>query len=769
MEDRKVPWWRKALSFALDGIRSGFGLFSKSAKDDAHDEPEIVSAQQEAPEEAKLTRRSREVEPIAAVANEAESVSTDELAAEETTSAEAENINARIEPSESAQPSVTEEVPTSDPGSVTSPFEAKEDAVSPELEAFELIGEAPEPALEAAEDTPVSQPEPAAETEVAAATLDEPIAEPVPEITAEESAEEDVVAADTLAEAEPEEETASEAEIANEPEALPTPAEKLEIAVATSAAIDVDPMKEVEAPVEAFAEPETPVEFASEEETTPEPVADPVETVEQIAEPELTPEMESPLEPVIIEEFVPTEDSVQEPAISSVELSEPDTEEVTAQTSRQTAAGEEESDEEVTPDPEAVPQTEDVSGSVTEDAAEKAAEEVTEEAPEPVIETMELNEPIPEQPTEPAEANETVPVAEGAAGEAIGENAAPESAPEPALASEQSEVEQPQVELPESELAEPELGEVEAAMAEAVPAAMTSVAAATEAAVEDESTPGPALPPPPQKPFIKLESRDNEADLSPFSVIVSQVYDGPLDLLLDLIRKQDIDIYDIPIARITAQFLAYVNQLKATDVDVAGEFIYTASLLIHIKSKMLLPRAPSGQDDAAEDPRRELVERLLEHERFKNAAQMLQQKQMLEAASWTNPGMREFQDDTSAEPEIAADTVDLVRIFRDILERARNRPVINVEEDSVTVGQMIQFLSRRLTMEDKPIALRRLLSHTRSERALIAIFLALLELVRLQAILLRQDLAFSEIFIKKHTGFEAVMNEGAASARDDWR
>ncbi len=279
----------------------------------------------------------------------------------------------------------------------------------------------------------------------------------------------------------------------------------------------------------------------------------------------------------------------------------------------------------------------------------------------------------------------------------------------------------------------------------------------------------PACPLPAAKPFIKLESRDNEADLSPFSVVVSQVYDGPLDLLLDLIRKQDIDIYDIPIARITAQFLAYVNQLKASDVDVAGEFIYTASLLIHIKSKMLLPRAPAGPEDAAEDPRRELVERLLEHERFKNAAQMLQQKQMLEAATWTNPGMREFQDDAGAEPEIAADTVDLVRIFRDILERARSRPVINVQEDSVTVGQMIQFLARRLTMEDKPVALRRLLSHTKSERALIAMFLALLELVRLQAILLRQDRAFSEIFIKKHTGFENVMNDGLANARDDWQ
>jgi segregation and condensation protein A len=247
------------------------------------------------------------------------------------------------------------------------------------------------------------------------------------------------------------------------------------------------------------------------------------------------------------------------------------------------------------------------------------------------------------------------------------------------------------------------------------------------------------------------------------------VYDGPLDLLLDLIRKQDIDIYDIPIAKITAQFLAYVNQLKVGDVDVAGEFIYTASLLIHIKSKMLLPRAPAGPGDAAEDPRRELVERLLEHERFKNAAQMLQQKQMLEAATWTNPGVREFRDDVAAEPEIAADTTDLVRIFRDILERARTRPTFNVQDDAVTVGQMIQFLGRRLTLEDRPIALRKLLSHSRSERALVAMFLALLELVRLQAVLLRQDRAFSEIFVKKSTAFDAVMNEGMAQTRDDWR
>jgi segregation and condensation protein A len=255
----------------------------------------------------------------------------------------------------------------------------------------------------------------------------------------------------------------------------------------------------------------------------------------------------------------------------------------------------------------------------------------------------------------------------------------------------------------------------------------------------------------------------------PFSVTVGKVYDGPLDLLLDLIRKQDVDIYDIPIAKITAQFLAYVEHLKETDVDAAGDFIYTAALLIHIKSRMLLPRSPmETAEGEAEDPRRELVERLLEHERFKNAAQMLHERQQVEAATWTNPGMREFHDAEGTEPEIAADTMDLVRVFQEILDRAKSRPVLDVEEDTVTVGQMIDFMRRRLMMEDRPVALRRLLANTKSEKALIAMFLALLELVRLQAILLRQDRNFSEIFVKKHDQFEEVINERISQMRDDW-
>jgi len=255
----------------------------------------------------------------------------------------------------------------------------------------------------------------------------------------------------------------------------------------------------------------------------------------------------------------------------------------------------------------------------------------------------------------------------------------------------------------------------------------------------------------------------------PFSVMVGTVYDGPLDLLLDLIRKQDIDIYDIPIAKITAQFLGYVEHLKETDVDAAGDFIYMAALLIHIKSKMLLPRSPVEEKEGeSEDPRRELVERLLEHERFKNAAQMLHAKQLIEEATWTNPGVREFRDAEGTEPEIAADTMDLVRVFRLILERAKNRPVLDVEEDAATVGQMIDFMRRRMIMEDKPVALSKLLVNAKSRNSIIAMFLALLELVRLQAILLRQDRNFSEIYIKKQDQFETVLNERISQIRDDW-
>jgi segregation and condensation protein A len=265
---------------------------------------------------------------------------------------------------------------------------------------------------------------------------------------------------------------------------------------------------------------------------------------------------------------------------------------------------------------------------------------------------------------------------------------------------------------------------------------------------------------------VAVETK-NEND-SAFSVSVLDVYEGPLDLLLDLIRKQDIDIYDIPIAKITAQYLAYVERLKELDVNVAADFIYMAAVLIHIKSKMLLPRDPAASSEQQEDPRAELVNRLIEHEKFKSAAQMLMQKQQIEDAVRTNPAIREFMDAEGAEPEIAADVIDLVKTFQQVLERVRTRPMIQVDEETVTVSQMITYLRRRLTLEDRPIRLKQMLSGVQSRQALVCMFLALLELVRLQAIQLRQERLFGEILIRKHSHFDEIMKEDAA-VRDDWR
>jgi segregation and condensation protein A len=264
------------------------------------------------------------------------------------------------------------------------------------------------------------------------------------------------------------------------------------------------------------------------------------------------------------------------------------------------------------------------------------------------------------------------------------------------------------------------------------------------------------------------KARRREENDFPFAVDLDGVYEGPLDLLLDLIRKQDINIYDIPIAKITAQYLVYVERIKELDVNVASEFIYMAAVLIHIKSKMLLPRDPLAPAGVEDDPRSELVNRLLEHEKFKSAAQMLHQKQQIEDAVLSNPALKEFMDAEGTEPELAADVIDLVKTFQQILDRARNRPILEVNEETVTVGQMIQYLHRRLSIEARPVRLKQMLRNVPSRQALVCMFLALLELVRLQAIQVRQDHVFGEVLVRKHSHFDEVMTEQAA-IRDDWR
>ena len=184
---------------------------------------------------------------------------------------------------------------------------------------------------------------------------------------------------------------------------------------------------------------------------------------------------------------------------------------------------------------------------------------------------------------------------------------------------------------------------------------------------------------------------------------------------------------------------------------------------------MLLPRDPDAPAGTEEDPREELVSRLLEHEKYKNAAQMLLQKQQIEDAVWSNPALKDFKDAEGTEAELAADVIDLVKVFQQIMDRAKSRPILQVDEDTVTVSQMIDYIRRRLMLEERPVRLKQMLRSANSQKALVCAFLALLELIRLQAILVRQDKTFGEIVVKKHVKFDEVLNGPDAGVRDDWR
>src|SRR5262252_2709546 len=184
-----------------------------------------------------------------------------------------------------------------------------------------------------------------------------------------------------------------------------------------------------------------------------------------------------------------------------------------------------------------------------------------------------------------------------------------------------------------------------------------------------------------------------------------------------------------------------MDKAREIDIDLGAEFVYMAATLIHIKSKMLLPRDPALAKDGeeGEDPRQELVDRLLEHERFKNAAEMLQQKRMIEENVWSNPQIKAFVSEDD-DPGLAITLFDLVKAFGEMLERAKNRPVYEVESADVTVADMIHYLKARFveTAADKPVYILRIFEQQRSRRAMIALFLAVLEMVRMQAVVVAQ-------------------------------
>jgi segregation and condensation protein A len=231
------------------------------------------------------------------------------------------------------------------------------------------------------------------------------------------------------------------------------------------------------------------------------------------------------------------------------------------------------------------------------------------------------------------------------------------------------------------------------------------------------------------------------------------LYEGPLDLLLDLIRKQKIDVYDIPIATITKQYLEYLHLLQEMNVDLASEFMLMAAQLIYIKSRTLLPPDPDGMDAEAEDPRAELVRRLLEHEKYKNAAQMLYQKEMVEKVSWNNAGIVPFEDG-EIESQVTVGLYDLLLAFRDVVKRAETRPSMQVDRDEFSIEQMMGYLFDRIVSSKHPVTLTEILPAINSKRGLITAFLALLELTRLKAIFLRQDRPLGEITANANPEYE---------------
>lgn len=242
------------------------------------------------------------------------------------------------------------------------------------------------------------------------------------------------------------------------------------------------------------------------------------------------------------------------------------------------------------------------------------------------------------------------------------------------------------------------------------------------------------------------------------------VYEGPLDLLLDLIRKQEIDIHNIPIAEVTGQYLDYLHRLEKLDIDVSSDFIYMAATLIYIKSKMLLPPDPMASSEEQQDPREELVHRLLEHEKFKNAAQLLYEKQQVEANVWSKPDMSLYEG-AQADGEMIVSLVDLVKVFQQVLERRRDVPRIDLHHETVTIAQMMDQLRRRLLSAEDAVSLIEFFEACPSRHAMIVAFLAVLEMVRLQAVVLVQDRNFDDIQIRKHKMFGVIFEGGDAMAK----
>src|SRR5215207_8393184 len=229
---------------------------------------------------------------------------------------------------------------------------------------------------------------------------------------------------------------------------------------------------------------------------------------------------------------------------------------------------------------------------------------------------------------------------------------------------------------------------------------------------------------------------------------------GPLDLLLFLIKQEQANIFDIPVAKITDEYLKYIRLMKSLDIAVAADFLVMAATLIEIKSKMLLPRDPSeAVDEEFDDPRKELVDRLLEYEKFKSAAQMLYEKTTVEQAVFQRGKIE--SDDANA--EINASVFDVITVFQKILARHRDEVKMEIAREEISLSDMIKTLKRRI-FEEMEVNVLAFFEEMQNKRELVTAFIAVLEIVRTESVKLTQKKTFGEIILKAVTNGKANGN-----------
>lgn len=228
-----------------------------------------------------------------------------------------------------------------------------------------------------------------------------------------------------------------------------------------------------------------------------------------------------------------------------------------------------------------------------------------------------------------------------------------------------------------------------------------------------------------------------------------EVFEGPLDLLLYLIKKDEVDIYDIPIERITKQYLDYLQMFQILDLDVAGEFVVMAANLIYIKSRSLLPVDQQPPDETAdeEDPRWELVRQLIEYKKFKDAAGHLQQRELARENLFNRiPDRPDFH---AERPLAQVSIFDLITAFQSVLKRLDNREDLReIFEENFTVSDKIELIMKMIAA-GVPLKFSELFAHAASRTEVVVTFLALLELIRLRQLNVTQSQEFGEIELSR--------------------